>query len=84
MEIQIHHIGSQNGSAMFEVIRSADMKRTAPVALPDPSTFPVEGHPAKQFFLNCAGIWKIICKPPLARSLNWQSVLWKPCGYGAL
>lgn len=49
MEIQIHHTGSQNGSAMFEVIRGADMKRTAAVSLPDPATFPVEGHPAKQF-----------------------------------
>lgn len=49
MEIQIHHTGSQNGSAMFEVIRSMDMKRTAAVALPDPAKFPVEGHPSKQF-----------------------------------
>lgn len=49
MEIQIHHTGSQNGSAMFEVIRSMDMKRTAAVALPDPAKFPVEGHPLKQF-----------------------------------
>ena len=49
MEIQIHHTGSQNGSAMFEVIRSMDMKRTAAVALPDPAKFPVEGYPAKQF-----------------------------------
>ncbi|MDE6641897.1 MAG: CHAT domain-containing protein, partial [Acetatifactor sp.] len=49
MELQIHHIGNQNGSAMFEVIRSMDMKRTAAVALPDPTKFPVEGHPARQF-----------------------------------
>ena len=49
MEIQIHHIGNQNGNAMFEVIRGLDMKRTAAVALPDPTQFPVEGHPAKQF-----------------------------------
>ena len=49
MEIQIHHTGSQNGSAMFEVIRGTDMKRTAAVSLPDPAAFPVEGHPAKQF-----------------------------------
>ena len=49
MEIQIHHIGNQDGIAMFEVIRSMDMKRTAAVALPDPAKFPVEGHPAKQF-----------------------------------
>ena len=49
MELQIHHTGNQNGSAMFEVIRSMDMKRTAAVALPDPAEFPVEGHPAKQF-----------------------------------
>lgn len=31
MEIQIHHIGNQNGSSMFEVIRSRDMKCTAAV-----------------------------------------------------
>ena len=49
MELQIYHIGNQNDSAMFEVIRSIDMKRTAAVALPDPTKFPVEGHPAKQF-----------------------------------
>ena len=49
MEIQIHHTGNQNGSAMFEVIRSMDMKRTAAVVLPDPAKFPVEGHPARQF-----------------------------------
>ena len=49
MEIQIHHIGNQNGSAMFEVIRGMDMKRTAAVALPDPAHFPVEGHPVKHF-----------------------------------
>ena len=49
MELQIHHTGSQNGSAMFEVIRSMDMKRTAAVALPDPAKFSVEGHSAKQF-----------------------------------
>ena len=49
MELQIHHTCNQNGSAMFEVIRSMDMKRTAAVALPDPAKFPVEGHPAKQF-----------------------------------
>ena len=49
MEIQIHHTGNQDGSAMFEVIRSMDMKRTAAIALPDPAKFPVEGHPAKQF-----------------------------------
>lgn len=49
MEIQIHHTGGQNGSAMFEVIRSVDMKRTAAVSLPDPAAFPVEGHPAKSF-----------------------------------
>jgi len=49
MELQIHHTGNQNGNAMFEVVRSMDMKRTAAVALPDPARFPVEGHPAKQF-----------------------------------
>ncbi|MDE7267134.1 MAG: CHAT domain-containing protein [Lachnospiraceae bacterium] len=49
MEIQIHHIGNQNGNAIFEVICSIDMKRTAAVTLPDPAKFPVEGHPAKQF-----------------------------------
>ena len=49
MELQIHHIGNQNGSVMFEVIRSMDMKHTAAVALPDPAKFPVEGHPAKKF-----------------------------------
>ncbi|MDE7176349.1 MAG: tetratricopeptide repeat protein [Lachnospiraceae bacterium] len=49
MELQIHHIGNQNGNAMFEVIRSMDMKHTAAVALPDPAKFPVEEHPAKQF-----------------------------------
>ena len=49
MEIQINHIGNQNGSPMFEVIRSMDMKHTAAVSLPDPAEFPVEGHPAKQF-----------------------------------
>ena len=49
MELQIHHTGNQDGSTMFEVIRSMDMKRTAAVALPDPAEFPVEGHPAKQF-----------------------------------
>ena len=49
MELQIHHTGNQDGSALFEVIRSIDMKRTTAVVLPDPATFPVEGHPAKQF-----------------------------------
>jgi tetratricopeptide (TPR) repeat protein len=49
MELQIHHTRGQNGSAMFEVIRGVDMKRTAAVSLPDPATFPVEGHPARQF-----------------------------------
>lgn len=49
MEIQIHHTASQNGSARFEVIRGADMKRTAAVSLPDPGAFPVEGYPAKRF-----------------------------------
>ena len=49
MELQIHYTGDQNGSAMFEVIRSMDMKHTAAVDLPDPTKFPVEGHPAKQF-----------------------------------
>lgn len=49
MELQIHHIGNQNGNAMFEVIRSMDMKHTAAVTLPDPAKFPVEGHPARQF-----------------------------------
>lgn len=49
MELQIHHTCNQNGSTMFEVIHSMDMKRTAAVALPDPAKFPVEGRPAKQF-----------------------------------
>lgn len=49
MEIQIHHTCNQNGSDMFEVIRSMDMKRTDAVPLKDPAKFPVEGHPAKQF-----------------------------------
>ncbi|MCH5352212.1 MAG: hypothetical protein J1E06_01955, partial [Acutalibacter sp.] len=49
MEIQIHHIGTQDGTPMFEVIRSMDMKRTAAIPLPQPVSFPIEGHPAKQF-----------------------------------
>ena len=47
MEIQIHHTGTQDGSAIFEVIRSLDMKHTAAVPLPEPAIFPVEGHPVK-------------------------------------
>ena len=55
IELQIHHTGNQNGSAMFEVIRSMDMKHTAAVSLSDPAKFPVQGHPAKQFLpeLSC-------------------------------
>lgn len=49
MEIQIHHIGSQGRSPMFEVIRSMDMKRTEAVSLPEPAAFPVKGHPQKHF-----------------------------------
>ena len=49
MEIQIHHIENQGGGALFEVIRSTDMKRTAPVLLPDPAEVPVKGHPSRKF-----------------------------------
>lgn len=49
MELQIYHVGNQNGRAMFEVIRSTDMRHTVAVALPDPAKFPVEGYPAKSF-----------------------------------
>ena len=49
MEIQIHHIGNQDGRPMFEVIRSMDMKRTAAIPLPQPTAVPIEGYPAKRF-----------------------------------
>ena len=41
MELQIHHAGDQNGTPLFSVVRSDDMKRTPPVPLPSPASFPV-------------------------------------------
>ena len=67
MEIQIHHIGNQNCSPMFEVIRSMDMKHTKAVALPDPAKFPVVKHPAKQFLPE----------------LRWYLEDYLQCPYGA-
>jgi len=49
VELQIHHTGYQNGNAMFEVIRSMDMRHTVAVALQDPAKFPVKEHPTRQF-----------------------------------
>ena len=41
MELQICHVGDQNGAPLFSVVRSGDLKRTAPVSLPSPVSFPV-------------------------------------------
>lgn len=41
MELQIYHVGDQNGTPLFSVVRSDDMKRTPPVPLPSPASFPV-------------------------------------------
>ena len=47
-ELQICHVGNQNGTPQFSVVRSGDMKRTLPVPLPPPASFPVQGHGDKQ------------------------------------
>ena len=41
MELQICHVGDQNEAPLFSVVRSGDLKRTAPVSLPSPVSFPV-------------------------------------------
>ncbi len=51
MELQIHHTCNQNGSAMFEVIRSMDMS-----PCPIPQSFLWKGILQNNSFLNCAGI----------------------------
>ena len=47
-ELQICHVGNQDGIPLFSVVRSGDMKRTLPVPLPPPASFPVQGHGDKQ------------------------------------
>ena len=41
MELQICHVGDQNGAPLFSVVRSGDLKRTDSVSLPSPVSFPV-------------------------------------------
>ena len=48
MELQIHHVEDQNGTPLFSVVRSDDMKRTQPVPLPSPASFPVGDYEGKR------------------------------------
>lgn len=69
LEIQIHHTGSQNGSAMFEVIRGVDMKRNCGSAM-RPSAFQIVRFPlvqAKMHSMACRysfRAWPFLFPPP--------------------
>ena len=52
MELQIHHVEDQNGTPLFSVVRSDDMKRTPPVPLPSPASFPVGDCEGKRLLLE--------------------------------